>query len=254
MTALLYQRIARQLADDIARGVYRAGEKVPSVRKLSQQLGVSHASVLQAYARLEDQGLIRARPQSGYYVHEALRESPKLTAPPPNMARVEQPSLVTRASIIAKVLAESRRAGAFPLGTTVPHGDYLPLRALHQQLYKVTRFHSGQAFGYMFSPGFEPLRRQIAIRMRDAGVLVDPAQVVVTHGCVEALQMSLRVLTKPGDLIATESPTYYGLLQLADLLGLKVIEIPCDPQSGLSLEALRLAATQWPIKALVLAA
>ena len=65
--------------------------------------------------------------------------------------------------------------------------------------------------------------------------------------------MALRVLTQPGDLIATESPTYYGLLQLADVLGLKVIEIPSDPNTGISLEALQLAASQWPIKALVTA-
>jgi len=88
--------------------------------------------------------------------------------------------------------------------------------------------------------------------MRDAGVVVDPSEVVITHGCVDALQMSLRVLTRPGDLIAAESPTYYGLLQLADLLGLKVIEIPSDPATGMSLEALQLAANQWSIKALVL--
>jgi DNA-binding transcriptional MocR family regulator len=106
----------------------------------------------------------------------------------------------------------------------------------------------------MFSPGYEPLRRQVAIRMRDAGVVVDSSEIVITHGCVDALQMSLRVLTKPGDLIAAESPTYYGLLQLADLLGLKVIEIPSDPDTGMSLEALQLAAGQWPIKALVLTA
>jgi len=64
---LLYQRIAQQLAEDIRRGVYQPGERVPSVRKMSSQLNVSHATVLQAYANLEDQGLIRARPQSGYY-------------------------------------------------------------------------------------------------------------------------------------------------------------------------------------------
>ncbi|WP_306290467.1 winged helix-turn-helix domain-containing protein, partial [Pseudomonas taiwanensis] len=73
---LLYQRIAQQLADDIRRGVYQPGERVPSVRKMSAQLNVSHATVLQAYANLEDQGLIRARPQSGYYVHQ----TPALTA------------------------------------------------------------------------------------------------------------------------------------------------------------------------------
>ncbi|MBA1261721.1 PLP-dependent aminotransferase family protein [Stutzerimonas stutzeri] len=247
---LLYQRIAHQLAEDIRRGVYLPGERVPSVRKLSQQLNVSHATVLQAYANLEDQGMIRARPQSGFYVHH----TPALTAPTPDIAQVERPALVTRSSIINLVLSESRRDGLIPFGAAVPHVDYLPVRALHQQLAKVTRFQSPRAFSYMFSPGYEPLRRQVAIRMRDAGVVVGPDEVVITHGCVDALQMSLRVLTRPGDLIAAESPSYYGLLQLADLLGLKVIEIPCDPDTGLSLEALQLAASQWPIKALVLTA
>ncbi len=247
---LLYQRIAQQLAEDIRRGVYRPGERVPSVRKMSRQLSVSHATVLQAYANLEDRGMIRARPQSGFYVHQ----TPVLTAPTPDIAQVERPKLVTRSSIINQVLSESRREGLIPLGAAVPHVDYLPVRALHQQLAKVTRFHSPRAFSYMFSPGYEPLRRQVAIRMRDAGVVVDSSEIVITHGCVDALQMSLRVLTKPGDLIAAESPTYYGLLQLADLLGLKVIEIPSDPDTGMSLEALQLAAGQWPIKALVLTA
>ncbi len=247
---LLYQRIAQQLAEDIRRGVYRPGERVPSVRKMSRQLSVSHATVLQAYANLEDQGMIRARPQSGFYVHQ----TPVLTAPTPDIAQVERPKLVTRSSIINQVLSESRREGLIPLGAAVPHVDYLPVRALHQQLAKVTRFHSPRAFSYMFSPGYEPLRRQVAIRIRDAGVVVDSSEIVITHGCVDALQMSLRVLTKPGDLIAAESPTYYGLLQLADLLGLKVIEIPSDPDTGMSLEALQLAAGQWPIKALVLTA
>ncbi len=247
---LLYQRVAQQLAEDIRRGVYQPGERVPSVRKLSQQLSVSHATVLQAYANLEDQGLIRVRPQSGFYVHQ----TPALTAPTPAIARVEPPGLVTRSSIINQVLTESRREGMFPFGAAVPHVNYLPAHALHQQLSKATRFNSAKSFGYMFSPGYEPLRRQVAIRMRDAGVLVDPAEVVITHGCVDALQMALRVLTKPGDLIAVESPTYYGLLQLADLLGLKVIEIPSDPNTGISLEALQLALRQWPIKALALTA
>ncbi|WP_454255103.1 aminotransferase-like domain-containing protein [Pseudomonas sp. Marseille-Q8238] len=247
---LLYQRIAQQLAEDIRRGVYQPGERVPSVRKMSAQLSVSHATVLQAYANLEDQGLIRARPQSGFYVHQTAA----LTAATPDIARVERPAMVTRSSIISQVLTDSRQEGVFPLGAAVPHVDYLPARALHQQLAKITRFHSARAFSYMFSPGFEPLRRQVAIRMRDAGVLVDPSEVVITHGCVDAIHMALRVLTKPGDLIATESPTYYGLLQLAEVLGLKVIEIPCDPSTGLSLEALQLAANQWPIKALVLTA
>src|SRR3546814_9228050 len=123
---------------------------------MSRQLSVSHATVLQAYAKLEDQGMIRARPQSGFYVHQ----TPVLTAPTPDIAQVERPKLVTRSSIINQVLSESRREGLIPLGAAVPHVDYLPVRALHQQLAKVTRFHSPRAFRYLFSPGYEPLRRQ----------------------------------------------------------------------------------------------
>ena len=127
---LLYQRIAQQLADDIRRGVYQPGERVPSVRKLSAQMSVSHATVLQAYANLEDQGLIRARPQSGFYVHQ----SAALTAQTPDIATVEGPALVTRSSIISQVLSESRTEGVLPLGAAVPHSSYLPVRALQQQV------------------------------------------------------------------------------------------------------------------------
>ncbi len=246
---LLYQQIAQQLADDISRGVYQAGERVPSIRKMSVQLGVSHATVLQAYASLEDQGFIRARPQSGYYVHP----NAMLTAPTPDIAKVEKPSKVTRGSIIEQVLSESRRDdNVMALGAAVPHIDYLPLRPLQQHLAKVTRFNSQKAFSYMFSPGYEPLRRQVAIRMRDAGVAVNPAQVTITHGCVEAMQLALRVTTKPGDIVATESPIYYGFLQLAELLGLKVVEIPTDPTTGLCLDSLQMALERWSVKALVM--
>ena len=236
--SLLYQQIARQLADDIQKGFYQPGERVPSVRKLSTQKGVSHATVLHAYATLEDQGLIRARPQSGYYVHQ----TPALTAPTPAISRVEPPFAVTRSGIISEILSLSRRSDVMPLGAAVPSSEFLPLRALHQQMSKVTRFHSKKAYSYIFSPGYEPLRRQIAIRMRDAGAVVDPSRIVITNGCVEALQLCLRALTKPGDLIASESPSYYGLVQLCELLELKVIEIPTDPETGLSLESLEKAA------------
>lgn len=247
MSTLLYQQIARQLADDIRKGFYKPGERVPSVRKLSAQKGVSHATVLQAYATLEDQGLVRARPQSGYYVHQA----PALIAPPPVMARVEPPHAVTRSGIISEILRQARRDGTIPLGAAVPSSEFLPLRALHQHMSRVTRFHGQRAFSYTFSPGFEPLRRQVAIRMRDAGALVEPDQVVITSGCVEALQLCLRTLTRPGDLIAIESPGYYGLLQLCELLGLQVIEIPTHPETGLCLDTLARAAQAWPIKTLV---
>src|SRR5512138_1074928 len=71
---LLYERVAADIADLVARGTYRPGDRVPSVRELSRQLRVSVNTVVEAYAQLENRGVIEARPQSGYYVSCPLPE------------------------------------------------------------------------------------------------------------------------------------------------------------------------------------
>jgi DNA-binding transcriptional MocR family regulator len=136
--------------------------------------------------------------------------------------------VVTRSSIIQQVLVESRREGVFPLGAAVPSVDYLPVRALHQQLAKVTRFHSPRAFSYMFSP----VSSRCAGKWRFACAMPGGGRSVGSGDHPRLCRCAADVAAgadRPGDLIAAESPTYYGLLQLADLLGLKVIEIPSDP-------------------------
>src|SRR5213075_1363393 len=73
----LYQQVAVRISELIEHGTLRPGERVPSVRKCSEQQNVSIATVMQAYRLLEDQGIIQARPQSGYYVR-----AQRWTAPP----------------------------------------------------------------------------------------------------------------------------------------------------------------------------
>jgi DNA-binding transcriptional MocR family regulator len=104
---------------------------------------------------------------------------------------------------------------------------------------------------YEFSPGAPELRRELARRMADAGTAVHPDNLVITNGCQEALTLALRAVTKPGDVVAIESPTFYGLLQVIESLGLEALEIPTNPHTGMSLEALELALSRWPVKACV---
>ena len=68
---------------------------------------------------------------------------------------------------------------------------------------------------------------------------------------MEAINLALRAVTKPGDLVALESPTYYGFLQILQSLGLRALEIPTHPRSGISLEALELALAEHPVKAVL---
>jgi DNA-binding transcriptional MocR family regulator len=76
---------------------------------------------------------------------------------------------------------------------------------------------------------------------RDYGVRLEANEVVVTNGCVEGVNLCLRAVAKPGDVVALESPTYFGLLQIIESLGMKALEVPTHPRSGISLDALDLA-------------
>lgn len=88
--------------------------------------------------------------------------------------------------------------------------------------------------------------------MLDGGSVVTADDLVLTSGCHSALSLALLSVCQPGDIIAVESPCYYGTMQMLRGLGLKTIEIPTDPETGISIEALELALDQWPIKGVIL--
>ncbi len=244
----LYRQVASQVAKDIEQGVYQAEQKVPSVRKLSKQLQVSISTITQAYALLEDQGLIRAKPQAGYFVRQGASDEPV----PPPLSQGAEPKAVTKIDLINHILANAHEKSSVNLGCAIPDYSFLPYRSLQTHMQKVTRFEMEEVFNYQFSPGLESLRAQIALRMRDVDLRCHADDIVITQGCSEALHLCLSSATQRGDIIAVESPCYYGFLQMAKLRGLKVIEIPTDPSHGISLDALTLALEQWPIKAIML--
>ncbi|MFT5594848.1 MAG: DNA-binding transcriptional MocR family regulator [Oceanicoccus sp.] len=246
----LYQKVADDIALDINQGVYLAGQKVPSVRSLAKVKTVSISTITQAYALLEDQGYLTAKPQSGYYVKDGANDP--IETPP--LSKGSEPTEFKKSDIIAMMLNAVHKDTSVNFGAAIAHESLMPHHALQTHIHKVSRFQSKQVFNYLFSPGLESLRRQIATRMRNVGVKCHPNDVVITQGCTEALSLCLKSVTKAGDIIAVESPCYYGFLQLAGLLGLQVIEIPTDAQDGISLDALTLALKQWPIKLIAVSA
>ena len=137
------------------------------------------------------------------------------------------------------------------LGAAVPAASFLPTQKMAQISASVARRYGQRIANYEFPPGAPELRRQIARRMSEQGCLVDPNDILITNGCQEAMSLALRVVTKPGDIVAVESPTFYGLLQVIESLSLRAIEIPTHPRDGIALDALQLACEQWPIKACI---
>src|SRR5262245_14000091 len=244
-TTPLYRQLAEHIQSLVRTGTLRAGERVPSVRRLSQQQKVSVSTVLQAYQRLEAMGLIEARPQSGYYVKRAapVVEEPAASRPPQRALTVDVNDLADA------MLACASDASFVAFGSGCPDGALFPLERLRRTMSSLALRDRGALGRYGLPPGTEQFRRAVARRALEWGCRLDWRNLVATTGCMEAVNLCLRAVTRPGDLVALESPTYFGFLQILQMLGLRALEIPTHPRTGISLEALELALVEHPVKA-----
>lgn len=246
-----YQKLARTLQQQIAQGQYVKGERMPSVRQLAKTCSVSISTVMQCYRTLENEGLICASSRSGYFVTAS------------NKAELKQSEITLDLGEPVKVIGQQMalamsKAAADPkfmhLGAALPAASFLPKYELQKAMMQVVKTNASSFISYENSRGAPILRLEIAKRMALQGVNINPDDIIITNGCQEALMLSLKVVTQPGDIVAIESPAYYGLLQAIDAAGLKALPLPCDPHTGLIPEALAQALEQWPIKACVLIA
>ena len=247
-TTPLYEQVANRLHGLIRDGTLTPGDRLPSVRKLKQQLSVSMSTVLEAYRLLEDRGIITARPQSGYYVKATaldLPDEPSQSAPPSHSCPVDMSSVLP-------VLKLWHEPDVIKLGAALPGMAHLPLNTLNRLMGQVMRADPMAVHSYGMVPGCEPLRREVAKRMLDAGCSITPDQVVTTAGATEAYYLGLRATTQPGDTVAIETPTYYALLEALNSLGLNALELPTHPRDGLSLTALETALQKQTVSACLL--
>jgi len=245
----LYQDIAAQTEKLIRDGVFRPGDRLPSVRKACRTHEISPITVTQAYYLLESRGLIEARPKSGYFVRARLGQS----LPEPEMTRPVGGSTELQVSdFIFQILDSVRDPAIAPLGSSFPSPYLFPLAKLGRYLASAARKFDPLSTVTDLPPGNEELRRQLALRYLAQGASVLPQEIVITSGAMEGLNLCLQAVTRPGDLIAIESPTFYAGLQASERLGLKVIEIPSHPREGVCLTALEDALRHHPIKACLL--
>lgn len=245
---VLYKKLADELANHVQSGGFQPGDRLPGVRQQAVQRQLSIATVLSAYRQLEDWGLLEVRNRSGFYV----KSRPLAQVSPPRVhVTTMRPAPVTGQDMVLRLIKAANDPAIVQLGAAVPAPEFLPTRAIEQALTKAARGHRVRATNYEFSPGAPELRRQLSRRLAEAGCAVHADNFVITNGCQEALTLALRAVTQPGDVVAIESPTFYGLLQVIESLGLEALEIPAIPQTGMSLEALELALSRWPVTACV---
>jgi len=245
----LYEQLADLIAGLVRRGTLRPGSRAPSLREVSRQQRTSLTTALQAYRRLEDLGILEARPQSGFYVTAG-----PVTMPVPAMTRPPaRPTSVAVSSLMLELLEHAADERFVPLGCAIPSPQLLASGRLDRFLARAARTEGRRQNTYTAPRGDQSLRIEIARRALRWGQALSPQDIAITCGCTEALALSLSVVARPGDTIAIESPTYFGLLQVLRALGLKALELPTDARTGVDIDALGRALKAGTVRACVLA-
>ena len=241
-----YQQLEAWLQRGIKEQRWRLGERLPSIRTLCREHAVSKATVQHALQRLEAQGLVEARPKAGYFV--ALQ--PTAVKSPVGRARIEAPRPVTVSDLLLDIM---RRSAAFDLLPELRAGDLPPgIVALNRSIGRSLRRQRGDAYQYYDDPaGDIGLRQQLAMQLSRRGWAAEPDRLCITSGCQHALSLALMACCKRGDVVAVESPGFYGVMQLIEQLELQMVEIPTYSDKGMDIDALEEVLARWQVRACV---
>ncbi len=234
-----YRALATALADELRAGRHPPGAQLPSVRQLCVEHGASLATVTHALHDLEDAGLIEARPRRGFFARATTRPQ----AAPPAAAAI---ALAGRRKRLMELAAT--QPDCLSLGHLALPAPLLPLQTLKRLLTRQLRANV-LSLATGSASGTQALREQLALRSPRLGCHFDAEDIIITQGEGESLELCLRLLTKPGDLIAVASPAPLRALEIIASMGLRVLEIPASTEAGLSVPALAFALQQHPVAA-----
>ncbi|MWB94159.1 aminotransferase class I/II-fold pyridoxal phosphate-dependent enzyme [Flavobacterium sp. GA093] len=248
-SSYLYLQFADRIEKQIKSGVLNVGDKLPSIREVCAETGYSMSTVSKAYYEIESRSLIESRPQSGYYVSNISARTisePSASSPILSSANIE------REDLIDLVYGDMRAKDVTMLSLGFPSNELLPIAKLNKGMIQAMRQLPNSGTSYEEIQGNTNLRKEIARWSFTWGGALTEEDIITTPGCITAISHCLMTLTKPGDTIITESPVYFGVLQLAKSLGLYVMELPTNMTTGIELDALKKALSTKKVKACVL--
>lgn len=244
----LYRQVIDLVTNNIDSGTLGPGDRLPSLRRMSKQIGVSIPTVRQAYIELERQRRVQSRPQSGFYVRGASGNA--LVRPSPGIEATAKPVPVSGRSLMERVYDGIYQPNVVPFGIANPCLAKPAAKGLHRAMKRIMARAEERSLSYAPTEGEMSLRRQIAYHYLDTvGSNVEPDNICITNGGQEALLIALQAVATKGDIIAVESPSYHGLLELIDSLGMLALEVETCPEDGVMLEPLRKTLEKHPVKA-----
>ena len=240
----LYRSLANEFESQIESGVFIPGEKMPSVRNTAEMRKISVITVLKAYQILEQKGLIHSMPKSGYYIafHNTRKNQQQETIAPQEVHVFD---------LIRNYTRESANTSGL-LGTGLPARDIVPIQQMNRILIHELRLEEFQQLRVVQGEGDDLFRAQIVKYLMMKNLSPSKDNVLISNGCTESIYLCLHSLCNPGDQIAMQSPCSFGILQMAETMKLKVLEIPPDETDGIDVAHLQYILENYEIKAVYL--
>jgi 2-aminoadipate transaminase len=223
----LYMQVAQDIQRRIRSGALPLGTRLPTVRDLAQQLGVTRLTIHSAYSELQAGGWVEATVGRGTFV--AMRTSPLDVLPSRDRDLSSQ-------ALLSDMMRMTQLPGLRSLATADPAADSIPTRELKQAFNEALS--GGPAlFGYGPVQGDPLLRKILADITRDRGLQIGPDEILVTQGATQALSLICQTLCRPGDVVLVEQPTYLGMLNVLQAQGVQCVGVPLDSE-GIQLDIL----------------
>lgn len=233
---VLYLKIANSVTEQIKSETLQFGDRLPSLRSAQKLYNVSLNTVKQAYMELESRSLVESRPKYGYYVSQTSQR--KLALPSVAKMNVSEDKNSPE-DLIGKVFGSIAGTDVTQFALGIPGKSLLPVAQMKKCMINVMKAKHDSGTNYEPVQGSEKLRREIAKWSIVMEGKITEEDLVITSGAMNGVYNCLMAVTQPGDSVAVESPVYFGILQAIQLLGLKAVEIPTHPITGVDLDALK---------------
>jgi DNA-binding transcriptional MocR family regulator len=237
--------LVAQLTDDLSRRIehqgLRPGTRLPSIRQMAEQAGVSRFTVVEAYDRLVAQGLVTSRRGAGFFVQ--ARRMPS-TGQPAKTAKLAAPAQLDTRWMLRSMFGSTPIDGAMPASAGLLPPDWLDADLIASAMRSVGRTAQSHLLGYGYPQGYGPLRQQIAALLQAQNLPVHPElNLLTTSGVTHGLDLVARLLVQPGDTVLVEDPAWYVVFGRLAAFGARLIGIPRTP-NGPDMAWLEQAAAQ----------
>lgn len=236
----LSSQLSLALRDLILGGALRPGQRLPASRTVAAELKVSRTTVMEAFARLQAEGLIEARVGAGSYVSGVLAANPQPTEAAPAMARGSR--LARRVTIGTPLILDRLPHQPRTFTTAMPAFDAFPMGLWARYEARHWRGDRHAILGYAEPQGTLGLRRAIAAHLRaNRAIVAEADEIFITNGAQHAFQMIADFLLDPGDPVWCENPGAIGARNCFAAAGARLIPVPVDDEGLMVAEGLKRA-------------